>query len=172
MTHLQALVSRHQAKAAQVAAQSVDWNQRKAKWLSALAQLVGQVGAALAAAGVPADAIAVTQHRITEEALGTYDAPGLEVRIGTATVRFVPVASVIIGGHGRVDVIGPNGEVKLIAGDDTDVDARTLHNPQEPPPVHERVWVWSAYPDKSRRGGFLLNDEGLTRVLEQVLGSA
>ena len=170
MTHLQALVSRHQAKAAQAAAQCVDWNQSKAKWLSALAQLVGQVQSALVTAGVPADTIVTTQHRITEEALGTYHAPGLEVRIGTATVRFVPVASVIIGGHGRVDVIGPNGEVKLIAGDG--MDAQIQHDPQEALSAHGRAWVWWAYPDKSRRGGFLLDDEGLARVLEQVLGSA
>jgi hypothetical protein len=167
MTNLQMLVSQHQAKAAQVAAQSVDWGKRKEKWLSVLGRLTDQVRASLIGAGVPAEQIVTTRHRITEENLGDYEAPGLEVKIGTATVRFVPIASVIIGGYGRVDVTGPRGEVKLIAD-----DTQAFRDPEDKTPSYDRDWVWSVYPDKSRRGAFRLDDEGLAKVLELVLGSA
>ncbi len=167
MTNLQMLVRRHQEKAAQVASQSADWSQRKAKWLSVLQQLTGQIRTLLIAAGVPEQDIVVTQHQITEETLGSYAAPGLQLHIGTATVQFVPVASVIIGGGGRVDVTGPRGEVKLIADDGQALDA-----PEDAEPAHERAWVWSAYPDKSRRSGFRLDDDGLAKLLGLVLGNA
>lgn len=167
MTNLQMLVRQHQSKAAQIASQSMDWGKRKDKWLSVLQALIEQIRASLVGAGVPAEQIQITRHRLTEEAFGNYEAPGLEAKIGTATVSFVPVASVIIGGYGRVDVIGPRGEVKLIAD-----DAEPLRDPEDRTPSYERAWVWTAYPDKSRRGGFRLDDEGLAKVLERVLGSA
>lgn len=167
MTNLQMLVSQHQAKAAQMAAQSVDWNKRKVKWLSALGQLMEQLRSTLASAGVPPTQMVATRHDITEDTLGDYQAPGLEVRIGTAKIQFIPVASVIIGGYGRVDVIGPRGEVKLIAA-----DAQAFHDPEDPTPSHEREWVWSVYPDKSSRGGFRLDDDGLAQLLQLLLGNA
>jgi len=167
MTNLQILVSQHQAKAAQMASQSVVWSKRKEKWLRVLEQLNEQIRASLIGAGVSVEQIETTRHRITEETLGTYDAPGLQAKIGTATVQFVPIASVIIGGYGRVDVVGPRGEVKLIAD-----DVGQFYDPEIQTPSHERDWVWSAYPDKSRQSGFRLNDESLAKVLELVLGNA
>lgn len=167
MTNLQMLVRQHQDKAALLASQSADWNQRKAKWLSVLQQLTGQIRTLLIAAGVPDQHIVTTQHHITEDALGSYEAQGLQVHIGTATVQFVPVASVIIGGCGRVDVTGPRGEVKLIADDGQLLDA-----PEDTAPAHQHEWVWSVYPDKSRRSGFRLDEDGLAQLLVLVLGHA
>lgn len=167
MTNLQMLVSQHQAKAAQMAAQSVDWSQRKHKWLTVLEQLMHQLRTSLADAGVPSAQMVTTHHHLTEEALGDYDAPGLEAKIGAAKIQFVPIASVIIGGYGRVDAIGPQGEVKLIA-----VDSQAFHDPEDHTPSCQREWVWAAYPDKSSRGGFRLDDEGLAKMLELLLGRA
>ncbi|MDP1607474.1 MAG: hypothetical protein Q8L93_12700 [Rhodocyclaceae bacterium] len=167
MTNLQILVGQHQAKAAQMAAQPVDWDKRKSKWLSVLQALIDQIRASLISAGVSAEQIVVTRHGLTEETLGSYQAPGLKAQIGTVTVEFLPIGSVIIGGYGRVDVTGPRGEVKLIAE-----DAQSFHDPEDKTPSYEREWVWSAYPDKSRRSGFCLDDEGLAKVMELVLGSA
>ncbi|MBK5914649.1 hypothetical protein [Rhodocyclus purpureus] len=167
MTNLQMLVSQHQAKAARMAAQSADWGKRKEKWLAVLARFIEDVRASLIAAGVPGEQIAPTSHHISEEALGDYEAPGLRVKIGTALVQFVPIASVIIGGYGRIDVIGPQGEVKLIAH-----DTQAFPDPDDKTPSHEREWVWSAYPDKTRRGGLRLDNDGLAKVLELVIGGA
>ncbi len=160
MTHLQMLVSRHQAKATR----TVDWSKRKDKWLEMLDRLNRQIRDALLAAGVPAEQIQATNHTINEETLGQYEAEGLLVKIGTDTVTFTPVASVIIGGYGRVDVAGPYGEAKLIAE-----DAEAFPEIEDKAPSKERERIWSVYPDKSRRGSFRLDDEGLAKVLEQVL---
>lgn len=164
MSSLQMIVKQHQAKAAQLATESVDWEKRKEKWLAALRQLIDHLRQSFIDAGVPTEKIVETQNRITEETLGSYDAPGLEVTIGRDLVTFVPMASVIIGGYGRVDVTGPRSEVKLIA----DVSSGFSEAQSEASP-YESDWVWSAYPAQSRRSGFPLDEEGLSKVLEVVL---
>ncbi len=167
MSSLQTIVKQHQLRAVQFASESVDWDKRKAKWLASLRQLIDQLRQWLMDAGVPAEQIIETRHSISEETLGFYEAPGLEVKIGRLLVTFVPVASVIIGGVGRIDVTGPRGEVKLIA--DT---AQPVVEGEPEASSYDREWIWSAYPDRSRRGGFPLNENGLAKVLEVVLGDA
>lgn len=167
MTSLQTIVKQHQARAAHWAGESVDWGRRREKWLSVLRQLMDALRASFKDAGVPMDQIVDTRHRLTEETLGAYEAPGLEVTIGRDLVAFIPVASLIIGGYGRVDVIGPRDQVKLIAD-----RAQSADEGEPGMPAEECDWVWSAYPDRSRRGGFPLDEAGLANVLEVVLGGA
>ncbi|MEA3642371.1 MAG: hypothetical protein VBE63_20865 [Lamprobacter sp.] len=167
MSSLQMIVKQHQVRAAQFAPESFDWNKRKAKWLASLRQLIDQLRQWLMDAGVPGEEIIATRHSISEEGLGDYEAPGLEVKIGRLLVTFVPVASNVIGGVGRVDVTGPRGEVKLIA--DT---VQPVVDGEPDPSCDDREWLWLAYPDRSRRGGFPLDENGLAKVLEVVLGDA
>lgn len=166
MTHLQTLISSHQNRAASAGVQQINWQTRRVKWLDALAKLYDRIQRELVFAGVSPDHIQETRHTLTEESLGTYEATGLKVQIGTGSVTFTPIGSVIIGGYGRVDVYGPRGEVKLIA-----VDADPFHDPVAKPQPHQGDWTWHAYPDKARNG-FALDQEGLAKVLEQVLGNA
>lgn len=166
MTHLQMLIRSHQNRAASAGAQQINWQARQVKWLDALAKLYDRIQRELVFAGVSPDHIHETRHTLTEESLGTYEAPGLKVQIGTGQVTFTPVGSVIIGGYGRVDVYGPRGEVKIIA-----VDADPFHDPDNKTQPHQGEWTWQAYPDKARNG-FALDQEGLAKVLEQVLGNA
>lgn len=49
-----------------------------------------------------------------EETLGTYDVPSGLIQLGQEKLRLLPVASVIVGGFGRVDIDGPNGSVMFI----------------------------------------------------------
>jgi len=166
MTHLQMLITSHQNRAAKASGQQVNWQARRVKWLETLVTLFETIQSELIFAGVEPDHIQDTRHTITEESLGTYDAPGLMVQIGTGRVTFTPIGSVVIGGYGRVDVDGPRGSVKLIA-----VDADPYHDPADKTPLHQRTWTWQAYPDKARNG-YVLDQEGLAKVLEQVLGNA
>jgi hypothetical protein len=167
MPSLQMLVKQHQAKAAQRASESINWDRRKTKWLAVLQQLIDELRAAFIAAGVASEQIATTRHLLTEETLGSYEAPGLEVTIGRSVVKFIPIASVIIGGYGRVDVTGPLGDAKLIADTEPPLDEVADESPS-----YERDWIWLVYPDRSRRGGFRLDEQGLVKVLELVLGDA
>lgn len=167
MTNLELLVRQHQSKAEKIAAQPIDWNKRKNKWLLSLNELMERIQTLLVVSGVPGSNIQHTQHCISEETLGNYEAPGLQIRIGAAGISFEPIASVVLGGYGRVDVSGPNGQMKLIAG-----DARSF-DPEDKTPSYDREWTWTAYPPiNSRQDSFRLDDDGLAKLIELVLGSA
>lgn len=51
---------------------------------------------------------------ISEERLGTYRAPALEIRFADIAVRFEPIARMVLGAYGRVDVYSPLGAHKLV----------------------------------------------------------
>jgi hypothetical protein len=167
MTHLQSLISSHQAKAQASARQLIDWSKRKQKWLTTLAQLTQQIRSDLLAAGVADQQIQTMRCPINEESLGAYETQGLAIQIGTSTVTFTPVGSIIIGGYGRVDVSGPRGDVKLIA-----VDAEPAYDLEDNAPAHTREWVWFVYPERGRSGSCKFDAEGLAKVLEMELGAA
>ena len=161
MTHLQMLVSSQQQRAAQAATQAVDWSQRKAKWLDELDKLNAFIRTSLMGAGVPENDISFFDKTIQEETLGIYTAKGIEVRIGNAVVRFTPVGSVLIGAYGRVDISSTNvrgGTVKLIA------DASHSDATQANIPSYQLDWEWFVYPNRSRSGGYSLDEEGLAKA--------
>ncbi len=167
MTHLQMLVSSRQQKAAQIATQAVDWSKRKVKWLDEIGKLNIFIHDCLVGAGVSENDISFFDKTIQEEALGVYTAKGIEARIGDAIVKFTPVGSVLIGAFGRVDVSSTNargGTVKLIA------DASHSDSTQANTPSYQLDWEWSVYPNRSRSGGYSLDEEGLAKALESVLG--
>lgn len=167
MNELKLLVEKHQAKANDIAANSVDWSKRKEKWLSFLDELNKLLRTSFIQAGIQEKEIKEIRYQISEENLGDYSAIGLKVKIGAQEVEFVPIASVIIGGYGRVDVVGPAGEVKLIAA-----DAEKFRDPEDETPSYNRNWKWLVYPGKSKGDSFLLESaNGLANMLKFVLNA-
>lgn len=62
----------------------------------------------------PRVAIADRRYRV-EDPLGKYDAPGLEISIeGQRLASIVPVAGVVIGAEGRLDVKGPLDQTAVL----------------------------------------------------------
>lgn len=53
--------------------------------------------------------IATYDVDITEESLGTYQVPAMDIVVGNKKARLVPVGAIIIGASGRVDLRGPAG---------------------------------------------------------------
>lgn len=167
LNELELLVKKHQAKANDIAANSVDWGKRKEKWLAFLGELNELLRSSFISAGIQEKEIKEISHRISEEKLGDYDATGIKVKIGNQEVEFLPIASVIIGGYGRVDVVGPAGEVKLIAA-----DAEKFRDPEDETPSYNRNWKWLVYPGKSKGDSFLLESaNGLANMLKFVLNA-
>lgn len=166
MSNLQNFITAQQAARQTRPDQQVDWSLRKEKWLSELNRLFGFITSKLTEAGVSEEQIESTHHRINEETLGSYVAPGLKVDIGPGWVTFVPIGSVILGGYGRVDVKGPARDeiVKLIA-DDADIDRQQ----DDQTPSHAREWIWKVYPERGTRNNYSLDEDGLTRLLQSVL---
>jgi hypothetical protein len=143
-------------------AQTVDWSKRKARWLEELEKIFGSIREFLVAAGLPQEQIEQTTASITEDTLGTYSAPALRLRLPAGgQVDFKPVASVIVGGFGRIDVTGPTGRrVKLIAEDaveDRDADDQL--------PSFERDWIWNVYPGTGIRDTYKFDEQGLAALL-------
>lgn len=168
MSDLKSFIASQQAARKGRPDQQVDWPRRKDKWLVELNTLLHFIRTQLQSAGVALEQMEETHHRINEETLGSYVANGLKIDIGMGWVTFEPIGSVIIGGYGRVDVKGParNDKVKLIAHDDNE-----QRDPEDQTPSYERKWVWSVYPERGSRVCYPLDEAGLTRLLETVLGA-
>ena len=169
MTDLKSFITAQQAARQSRPDQQVDWSRRKEKWISELDALLERIQTQLQAAGMIRDQIEVTHHRIQEETLGSYVANGLKLDIGLGWVTFEPIGSVIIGGYGRVDVKGParDEKVKLIAH-----DANEQRSQEDQTPSYERDWTWSVYPERASRTCYPLDEAGLARLLETVVGAA
>jgi len=57
------------------------------------------------------------QIKIYEEFSGEYDIDALELSFNGKTISFEPIATMLVGAKGRVDMIGKNGKVALVLVD-------------------------------------------------------
>lgn len=96
-------------------ANSIDWPARTSWWQQQIGQLYDHVGEILRPLVESGD-LQMTRRpqTIHEESLGQYDAETLQLSIGLRSVMLKPIASVIIGGVGRIDLQGPEGTARLI----------------------------------------------------------
>lgn len=51
---------------------------------------------------------------LTEDLFGKYDTKALTITIGPNTVKLEPKGRFVIGAHGRVDMTGPAGTIKIV----------------------------------------------------------
>ncbi len=148
-------------------ASQVDWSQRREKWLNVLRTLFDQIESWLHDAGLPDTDIRRGEREIVEETLGRYIAPTMTVQLPNHTViDFTPIASVIIGGYGRVDVTAQRGLQKyyLIA-----IDADEGNRPQGAP-SYTRNWVWRIFEPGNPRKSINFDVTGLTELLAKLSG--
>jgi hypothetical protein len=106
-------VKRQQAQKQDEAA-AFDSKQQLDEWLSYLDALYKQITAYLqdyAKSG--AAQIEYRDIPLNEEFIGPYTARQMIVKIGSATVTFTPIGTMLIGTKGRVDVQGPLGTKRL-----------------------------------------------------------
>ena len=95
---------------------TIDWDERRDKYLAAVEELYHQIETILAE---PIAQQSVTPQRrpkqLTESYIGTYSVDDLILLIGNEQVRFSPSGRNIVGAIGRVDVVGESGEATLLA---------------------------------------------------------
>ncbi len=108
------LVEFFRKKKESVAQLELDKEKMLQEWLDALKKLFDQFEKWLEPATNEGLAVKPYHKEIAEEDLGMYQAPALEVSFGLRKVRIEPIARLIIGGAGRVDVDSWRGIFKLI----------------------------------------------------------
>ena len=103
-------------KATEKEQKKVDWKERKQKWLNSVTKLYSDINEWLE----PFKAqklINVEKSKvikITEEYIGTYEIPRLDIYVGNEIVSLTPKGTLILGANGRIDMIGPKAEIMLI----------------------------------------------------------
>jgi hypothetical protein len=94
---------------------SVDWDDRRDKYIAAVNGLYQTIEAILTE--LIARKTVTLQRRpksLTENFIGTYSVDDLIMIVGDEQVRFSPAGRNVVGAAGRVDVIGDRGEAMLI----------------------------------------------------------
>jgi hypothetical protein len=96
--------------------QNIDWGQRKRDWIESVEKLYSDINEWLKPF--------IDQHLIdtkvdkivtlTEEYIGTYEIPRLDIYIAKDIISLTPKGTLIIGSSGRIDMIGPKAEIMLI----------------------------------------------------------
>jgi hypothetical protein len=110
-----AAVRKYSAAQQEKATESVDWNERRVWWTTQVTLLLDRIQGWLRPL-IDDKTIEFERAKIsvTEEMLGQYEVDSGIVHLGSNKLQLLPVASVILGGFGRIDMIGPNGRIMLI----------------------------------------------------------
>jgi hypothetical protein len=158
----------------------IDWNKRREDWLKRLDELYGRIHEFLTGY-IEAGQIQIESQPIdlTEENIGTYSAKQLTVKIGRKHVQFRPVGTLILGGKGRVDVIGPKGtSVPILLIDSKARRASDMIRIQvsldgKPPVVPKKepgevTWEWKMITRPPERRFIELNPETFYDMLLEV----
>lgn len=102
------------------ASTSIDWDDRRDKYLAAVQVLYSQIETWLAQP-IEQKTVAVQRRpkQLTENYIGTYSIDDLVLVVGDEQVRFSARGRNIAGAAGRVDVVGERGEAALIVQPDS-----------------------------------------------------
>jgi hypothetical protein len=94
---------------------AIDWETRKRDWIRSVKELYRRVEELLKSS-IDAGDVSVkwVEMEVTEEFVGTYRIPRLEITIGNEGVVFRPMGLVVMGADGRVDLKGARGTVTLL----------------------------------------------------------
>lgn len=96
---------------------SVDWEEKKRVWIAAVEHLYATVQEMLAESIAGNDiSVRRVNTQITEDFVGSYAMPILELSIGNERVEFRPKGMNVIGAAGRVDIVGARDSVTLVRG--------------------------------------------------------
>ncbi|MEO5371314.1 MAG: hypothetical protein H7833_14670 [Magnetococcus sp. DMHC-1] len=111
-----------QKKAREAPRGDINWTLRKSIWMDKINGLFRDVESWLDPYKNTKDGeklldYIVEEIEIHEERLGTYTVPSMKIQLGSEEVKLEPMGLVIIGGLGRIDMIGPLGRVMMVLSD-------------------------------------------------------
>lgn len=94
--------------------QVVDWEKRKTWWLGKISDLYKQVEEWFAPLVPEVVHLERGTMDVYEERLGSYQAAYLNLNLYYEVVKLIPIGTIIIGGLGRVDLIGEEGSINIV----------------------------------------------------------
>jgi hypothetical protein len=130
----------------------IDWSKQRDEWLKYLAMFYKKVELFLQEYVSKGQIkIHYVTKKISEDNVGAYEAKSSIIQLGRNQIRLDPIGTNIIGAKGRVDMIGPNGEVKFLLVDRDapapKISVRVivppgLERPLEPEEPKRIKWAW------------------------------
>lgn len=121
----------------------IDWEGRKDAWLRRINELFVDIEKWLKPhLDNRLLEIERTQSVLNEQHIGSYSVPKIEMLAGTDRVSLSPVATLIVGSYGRIDMSGPKGRKLMLVLSDTD----------QPASIRIRVSVWDEFVEDSHPG--------------------
>ena len=95
----------------------IDWQAKRDAWVRSVESLYSLIREMLRDSIDSKDVVVSTfPVQVTEDFIGTYVIPALELRVGSERVEFRPKGVTVIGAAGRVDIRGERDTVTLIKG--------------------------------------------------------
>ncbi len=142
--------------AEKAAEQKVDWEASKSEWISNVHNLYNDIEEWLAP-WKEKSYIATTRTLVpkSEEPLGVYEIERMEITAGDETIVLEPFGTVIIGGHGRIDIYRRGFKV----------DAQMLILMEAP----EGNLRWELWKDKFSRARLPFNKDTLEQLMDEWL---
>lgn len=159
-------------------ATAFDPKRELADWLRHLDALYAQIAEFLKSyADAGTARLELRDIELNEEFSGPYLAKQLFLRIGSSTVTFRPIGTMLIGSKGRVDVQGPRGNARLVLINKKITSARQLITVRvvEPgrPPLPEvksdgLEWAWKIVTPAPEMKFIDLNEEAFFDMVLSV----
>jgi hypothetical protein len=159
---------------------SIDWQARKAEWLSYLEVLYRQVNQYLKSYVDAGDiVIGFRTVNLNEEYIGPYSAKEMIITIGGKVIKLEPIGTLLIGSKGRVDAVGPLARAQLVLLS-AEITSRSqlIHvsvsvggKPLAPPPTKpssDIKWAWKIATRPPRRDIIELNKESFLDLLMEI----
>jgi hypothetical protein len=158
----------------------VDWTAQRDEWLKHLNELYALIEGFLSEY-VHAKQVLIEYKNVTlvEEYIGQYSARQMTIRIGRKEIRLQPLGTLLIGTKGRVDAIGPLGQVPILL---LNSEARSLRDmikvsvsiaggpPSRPisPPKTSINWAWRIVSKPPERKIIELNKDTFLNLLTEL----
>jgi hypothetical protein len=93
----------------------IDWQAKKDSWIRSVEGLYKLIEEMLRDSIAAKDVlVSRTDIEVTEDFVGTYSIPALELSVGNERVEFRPKGITVIGAEGRLDIRGQRDSVTLL----------------------------------------------------------
>ena len=113
------LVEFLRSKRGQSESPATNWQAKKEAWIQSIGSLYKQVEDMLKDSIASGDVTLRTEDmEITEDFVGTYSIPRLELTVSGERVEFRPMGATVIGATGRVNIRGERDVVTLLRDDE------------------------------------------------------